>query len=212
MEQDVKRHAQVYMLTAEQADAATDVVGDAFRHYPVPRYVLGEDSPDTDAQMARLIRFFVLARALRREPILAVDHDGRLGGVALVSDPAGPPSPDELAVLREQTWSVLGAEPRRRYEHFGNVCKRFHVDEPHLHLNILAVRRSLHGKGLGRRLLDAVHALADESPGVQGVTLTTETPSNVELYRHFGYEVIGHQPVGDGLETWGLYRRKAAAP
>jgi hypothetical protein len=39
------------------------------------------------------------------------------------------------------------------------------------------------------------------------VSLTTENPRNVELYRHFGYEVVGQGPVGPGLQTWGMFLR-----
>ena len=40
----------------------------------------------------------------------------------------------------------------------------------------------------------------------EGVTLTTEDPSNVPLYEHFGYQVVGHARVAPGLESWGFFR------
>ena len=39
-----------------------------------------------------------------------------------------------------------------------------------------------------------------------GVSLNTETTANVAFYRYFGYEVIRHDQVGEGLETWTMYR------
>jgi len=39
------------------------------------------------------------------------------------------------------------------------------------------------------------------------VTLTTETPANLSLYDHFGYQVRGHVRVSPALESWGLFLR-----
>ena len=158
--------------------------------------------------MKRLVGFFLMARVLRNEPIFGVEVDGALAGVALMSNPAGPPSPPALATLREQVWGELGTGPRSRYEAFGAATGTFEVPDPHLHLNIIAVRRARHGSGLGRRLLEVVHAVA-AADGIQGVSLTTEREQNVRLYEHFGYRVVGHARVGDGLETWGMFRSRS---
>lgn len=197
----------ICLVPSNEIETVTDVVSDAFRQYPVPLFVLDDSMPDPGEGMRPLISFFVMARALRREPIFSVARNGTRIGVALVSDPDGPPAPPEFSSLREQTWARLGPDVRRRYEQFGEATRAFAVDEPHLHLNILAVRRAHHGEGIGRLLLNAVHALAESTPRFRGVTLTTESPANLGLYQHFGYEVVGHARVGDGLETWGLYRR-----
>jgi hypothetical protein len=52
----------------------------------------------------------------------------------------------------------------------------------------------------------AVHDLAQADSQSAGVTLTTESPQNVALYRHFGYRVLGHARVSDELETWTFFR------
>jgi hypothetical protein len=39
-----------------------------------------------------------------------------------------------------------------------------------------------------------------------GVTLTTEDPDNVPMYRHLGYSIIGHATVAPDLRTWGFFR------
>jgi GNAT superfamily N-acetyltransferase len=72
---------------------------------------------------------------------------------------------------------------------------------------MIGVRGTHQGRGLARRLLEAVHALAAGDAGSRGVSLTTELAKNVPLYEHFGYAVIGHVWVNEGLETWSMYRR-----
>ena len=71
---------------------------------------------------------------------------------------------------------------------------------------MIGVRRALAGTGLGRGLLEAVHQVAAEARESKGVSLSTEVPRNVELYRHFGYQLIGQATVAEGVETWGMFR------
>jgi GNAT superfamily N-acetyltransferase len=72
---------------------------------------------------------------------------------------------------------------------------------------MIGVRREAQGRGVGRALLESVADLALSHGETDGVTLTTEERSNVNLYRKFGYEVIGHVEVTPDLETWGMLKR-----
>ncbi|MBT8404516.1 MAG: GNAT family N-acetyltransferase, partial [Gemmatimonadetes bacterium] len=62
------------------------------------------------------------------------------------------------------------------------------------------------GSGVGRRLLEAAHRFAVDDPEARGVSLTTEVESNVDLYRHFGYRLIGEATLDGALTSWGMYR------
>ena len=76
-----------------------------------------------------------------------------------------------------------------------------------IHLNMIGIRNSHKGQGLARPILDAVHQMSDADPNSTGVSLTTERDRNVKLHEHFGYGVIAHKQVSDGIQTWGLFRR-----
>jgi GNAT superfamily N-acetyltransferase len=71
---------------------------------------------------------------------------------------------------------------------------------------MIGVREEARGEGLGRALIDEVHRMSREDPASEGITLTTELPANLPLYRHLGYEIIGHVEFGEGVETWGFFR------
>ena len=103
-------------------------------------------------------------------------------------------------------WKELGAAERKRYEAYGDIAGRFDVKAPHHHLNMIGVRRTHAGRGLGRRLIEAVHELARSDAGSAGVSLSTETRANVELYEHLGYRLLGHARVSESLETWAFFR------
>jgi GNAT superfamily N-acetyltransferase len=192
------------LLDGPRADDVIGVLCDAFADYPIMQYVLGEGG-DYGARLRTLIGFFAGARFLRQDAIIGVSVDGELRGVALCSLPDRVPPP-EMDQLRERTWAALGADARARYDRCVEVWTPLGVAEPNVHLNMLAVPTKHQGQGLARALLDRVHALSRERDDSRGVTLTTEVESNVELYRHVGYRIVGQGTIAPGLETWGMYR------
>jgi len=195
----------ILTLDAERATDVVDVLGEAFFDYPVMRFVVG-DEPDYEARERRLVGLFVMARVLRGEPMLGVPGASGLEAAAIVSRPDGRPAPDAFRSLAREVWQDLGAPARARYEAFAAACAPFQVAQPHLHLNMIGVRRAAQGKGLARTLIDRVHAMSQDDATSQGVTLTTEDPRNVALYEHLGYEVVGTATVAPKLTTWGFFR------
>ena len=192
-------------VAADDVEGALDVLCDAFHDYPVMRFVLGTER-EYEQRLRTLIRMFTLARVLRQEPLLGVRIDGVLRGVALVSNPAGPPAPAAFTELRERVWDELGAEARERYEVLTSAWSRFTVEGPQLHLNMLAVERPFQGQGISSALLHAVHAMAERIPDSIGVTLSTEARVNLRIYERFGYRIIGHAVITPRLESWGMLR------
>lgn len=197
--------AEVLSLGGDRAHEVVDVLCESFRAYPVMRFVVGAEAVDYDARIRTLIGFFTMARVLRGETLLGIEHGSRLAAAALVSRPSRR-SPSEVAELRERTWSVLGPAARGRYEAFGAACAPVQIEEEHIHLNMVGVRVDLQGQGLGGRLIEHVHSMSRRDPESIGVTLTTEDPNNVPLYEHLGYEIVGRAVVSPELTTWGFFR------
>ncbi len=194
-------------LESSAADDIVDVMSDAFYDYPVMRYVLGDSGPDYERRLYLLNHLFVMGRALRNEPLIGIVENGTLCAAATMSYPdKQAPSPTGLEALRDDVWLELGTEARDRYERCVAAWAPLAVDLPQIHLNMIGVRRTLHGQKLGRRLLDEVQAISRQTPGSRGVSLTTELPRNVELYQHMGYEITGEVNVTPELKTWALFR------
>lgn len=196
---------RVDTLGRETFPEVTAALCDAFADYPVMRFVLG-DAGNYRERLTRLIGFFVTARVVRDDPMLAVSAGTELGGVAIVTLPGDTPPSPALEAAREETWAMLGADARERYEACGRAWGPLGVAAPNLHLNMLGVRPRHQGRGLTRLLLERVHALSRERADSEGVTLTTEDARNVPLYEHFGYRLTGHARIAPELETWGFFR------
>jgi GNAT superfamily N-acetyltransferase len=185
-------------------DDVVRVLCAAFVDYPVMRYVLGElgDYPE---RLRTLIGFFHGARVLQGDPILGIAERGELVAVAVCTAPGGV-APPELALLRERTWAALGADALARYEDCVRAWDSTGVDEPNIHVNMLAVVPVAQGRGYGRALLERVQAMSRERADSRGVTLSTESERNVALYRHLGYRVVGRATIAAGVETWDFFR------
>jgi GNAT superfamily N-acetyltransferase len=199
--------ATVRRLDRADVPAIIHVFADAFRDYPVMRHVLG-DAPGYGRRLHRLVRLFVMARALRAEPMFGIHGpNGVLAGAMTVSFPGVGETPAEFPDLRREVFEDLGADAQERYESYGAATAGFHFDDPHAHVNMIGVRPVMAGSGFARLMLECVHRVAEERPGTKGISLTTEDPRNVAFYEHMGYELVGRARVTDGLETWGFFRR-----
>jgi ribosomal protein S18 acetylase RimI-like enzyme len=198
-------------LAHDQIEAAAAVLVDAFADYPVMAYLIGATGSPARARLTALFEYFVAARVLRDGLVLATGSEPSIDAVALVTTPLEGAAPPELAARREALWRQLGDDALVRYQGCGEVWRRFALAQPHYHLNLIGVRRSAAGRGLGRRLLDEIHARSAADPRSAGVTLTTEDPANVSLYLRFGYQVVGESLLAPGIRTWSFFRPDRSA-
>ncbi len=201
---------RIEQLSEHQIAEAAAVLADAFTGYPYFEYVLRGTGKNYHPFLLELNSFYCLARFAREEHVLGLFDGDEMAGVALIAIADGRESPESLDPIRESIWAKIGDAAKARDGDFDAVCKRFNPPEPRLHLDMLAVRTIHHGRGFGRALLDRTHELSESTPGSRGVSLTTETPANVQLYKHFGYSEIGSGMVADAFRTWTMFRPNAA--
>ncbi len=196
--------SSITRVPASDPAQVVDVLCEAFHDYPVMRFVLGDDG-EYDARLRKMISLFVTARILLDDAIFGVYDADKLVAVATTSDPARPSHP-EFAALRDAVWTGLGEAASARYQQCVTAWQSLESHAPQFHVNMLGTCAAQRRTGLGRKLLEQVHATAAMKPECQGVSLTTETASNVEFYRYLGYEVIGTAFITPELRTWSLMR------
>lgn len=191
-----------------EASCLADVVAvqcDAFHDYPTMRFVLGAPGSDYEERLAALIGLFLDTTLLKGGVVFGSRVATELVAAAdAVRSPA--PEPPELASRRESVWDRLGGQARARYEAYSTATRAFVPHSPYYYLSMLGVRGRCAGRGLTRSLLEKVQALSLADPTSTGVALETEDPGNVSFYQYFGYRLIGHAEIGDGLESWGFFR------
>ena len=112
-------------LTAARGADIVSVFCDAFRDYPVMRYITGPLG-DYGARLHHLINFFVGRRVQQGGPLFGIVRNGRLLAAAAMTLPNEPMMPPGAAALRDETWRQLGDDARTEttpnltlYQHFG---------------------------------------------------------------------------------------------
>ncbi len=203
----LSQNYEIRYLAGINAAKVVRVLSNAFYDYPVMHYVLGNKN-NYKERLHKLIGFFVEARVLRNEPMLGVyNSENILVAAAIVTLPENIPTPGKLIERRKILWHELGSEEQKRYEFYGNASGALLPPEPHHHLNMIGVIPEYKGKGLARLLIDEVVELVSSHPESTGLSLNTETESNVKLYLHFGFSLIGHTKVAD-METHAFFISK----
>lgn len=201
---------RVSQVGVERFEEVVAALCDAFRDYPVMRFILKDAGEHYDELLPQLIGYFTDSRFSRNWPVLGVECEGTLVAAANVSPPQSVPAPPALEERYAALCRSIGDAAVERFGRFAEACGRLEPKEPHYSLGMVGVRSEHHGRGYGRSLLDAVHALSDSDSTSRGVALSTETPENLSLYQHFGYEILGEERI-DELTTWALYRRSAVS-
>jgi ribosomal protein S18 acetylase RimI-like enzyme len=125
-----------------------------------------------------------------RHGLAWTDSDFR--GSALWLPPGEHPDEEELggivaATLEERKQGLLLAA----LEELG----RYHPEEPHWFLPLIAVDPSWQGNGIGSRLMQ--HAVAQCDATNTRAYLESSNPRNISLYERHGFRVVGEVRHGD---------------
>lgn len=184
--------------------AALNILCPAFHDYPVMRYVIGEFDPDYPGKLQELIGFFIEARLIRKVPLIGLRDGNELLGVAVVSPPEELPMPPELEACRAHVERRLGPNAMARFDQYDKGCEA--TDPGHFahYLGMVGILPGAQGRGLGRRMIDAVKGRARSHPESAGVVLNTEIESNLPFYEKVGFRKVSESDVGP-LHTWSFY-------
>lgn len=143
---------------------------------------------------------------------VAVEDGGRPAAVCAWV-PASELSPGPAAVWRSGLWrtvlpSAFGPAATwrlLRHEHVTDAALARWATPDTGYLWCLGVDPERHGQGLGRRAVD-LGVAAMRRAGLTRCLLKTETPANVALYRHLGFELLEEVADPHAVPAWILRR------
>ncbi len=196
-------------IPRERADEAVEVLALAFEHDPFMQYLLSGQSQQTafHRQLCEIYHFLCVMCFDLEWPLLGYEVDAKIVGVACVEDPDDKPQPDSVKRGYDRLTSVIGPEATHRLEAYFKLTDQYRPKQPSHYLNSMCVRPEAQGRGYGRIMLDAVHALSEAHETSSGVALDTENAVNVPLYEHCGYGVIAKTKL-EHLDVWYMFRPK----
>ena len=196
--------AEVFRIPAYRIQEAGEAMAEAFMDDPFCRFVMPDDV--TRQELAReMFTLTCRSRIEREEILLGMEDEGRIAGVICASGPAVTQMPDRLRAAWEEFDKRLGSLGAERFDRYVELERERRSPEPQIHVNGLAVRPALQGKGLGRALLESVIAISESTPESAGVGLDTATIENVRFYERRGFRVLSEGDIG-GCRMWFMFR------
>ncbi len=197
----------------EEVLAAVEMLSRAFQDDPGALIV--EPDPLLRPEATRSL-FAPVVRAAQRwgHVVAAVRPDGTIGGVATWLPPGHETTSE--AELADAGWpEAVAAVPAAAARNdpmiaFLEAQHERAIGRPHWRLEFFGVDPGLQGTGVGSRLLETGHAVADA--GGEPCWLETFTRENVAFYERRGYRVVIEGMVpGTGVPLWGLIREPRLA-
>ncbi|HLL32472.1 MAG TPA: GNAT family N-acetyltransferase [Streptomyces sp.] len=178
-------------------DACARVLAGAFGREPSTYWICGTSTAVRENWFAATLRAQATLPGARRYTLAPCD--GRPIAAAVLTPPARVPSLATQARWATHTLTRCGPRALRRTLLY---LQRTEADVPEgaWTLEFIGVTPAAAGRGAGRRLIER---LLVDTPG--GVFLTTADPSNVALYRRFGFDTLRHLTVGP-LNVAAMYR------
>lgn len=197
----------VRRLTTADQDPATAVLARAFLDYPLMALIAPEPATRLPVVMA-IMRFSCIVRTGLDYPLLGAFREGTLAGVAGLTPPVEIDWTDEVKAAYEAAGRAMGPEGTAILEAYSGLAESFKpAAEPVWYLGVIGVDPGHQGAGVGSALLTAIDQLVDADTSCAGIYLDTETASNVALYQHRGYHVLG-ETTYRGMPIWGMLRRR----
>lgn len=189
--------AAVIYLAEDQIDEAVECLVIAFVDDPIFGYFFPRHEPDRLGKLRALFEFGCRYRLITGQPLLALDLDGQIVGVANVRTPGSIESNDEIDGLWEKASGIIGEEASARFNVYAQLKDSIVPKTPHHYLVSLAIKPGHQGIGLGGTLLEAVCKLAEDDPSSEATILDTCKDINVSFYEKHGFETIGEGDVGN---------------
>ena len=190
----------------DSLEQAVDVLAAAFFNDTLVRYTLSAHSEGYPERVRVMFRFFCGMYLTLGLPVIGVVQDRVPVGIACLSVPGEKKWPETLVKEASECNEFLGKKAVERMSGCEALKKKYAPDRPYCYLAALGVHPDYQGRGLAGLLLDRTHEISGGSRDSSGVYLETASMKNVDMYRHFGYNLISKDSLENTVDLWYLFR------
>lgn len=202
----------VITLTAEDKPQVVAVLSESFYQYEVMRYIFDgtEAAGEYETKLNAILGYYFEYCLAHDGVMLGVRENGRVMAVLCAGVPSEPETPASFNQVKRVLLDVIGDEAQARSDFYDQSTHEYDPEQSHYYVDVIGVSLSHQGKGLGRKLLKALHDISQKDPESSGVCLFTENENNARFYQRMGYEILAEFDVVKGLHSWACFRPDTA--
>ena len=197
---------QIIRITKDSLEEATEVLSGAFEDDPLINYFLYGHTDDFPEKLSGLFRYQCLMYLEMDLPVFGTVQNSRITGIACLSIPGKRERPDTLVKADKEFEKSMGPDSFDRIKRYMNLSKKHTPESPHHYLAALGVDPDFQGQGYARLLLDRVSEISEKHGTSTGVFLETAKSKNVEMYKHFGYNLLATEKFDGVIDLWYMFR------
>ncbi|MDO7673573.1 MAG: GNAT family N-acetyltransferase [Reinekea forsetii] len=179
----------------------------SYKDEPTFKYLLDAQRPGYKQRIRATIRELIGLHMDRGGFIFGVVHkaDDRLLGVAFFSDLQLKMDISKQLFWRLKMILTAGFESTRRFVDYFNDVQESLPSKNHRMVSLIGIHPDFQKQGLGKLLLESIHAITDQDENSIGLFLDTGNNRYLDFYQSLSYEVFTELPLGQ-LKEFVLYR------
>ena len=199
-------NTQIVTITKGTQAVAVEVLVHAFVDDPLIRYFLSGHEKDYLKGVRKVFEYQCLMYIEMQLPIFGTVLNSNITGVACLSVPEKKKRPDSLVEADSEFVSYMGPDSFDRVKRYMNLNKKHTPEAPHHYLAALGVHPDFQGQGFARLLMDKVNEISGNHGKSTGVYLETAKMKNVEMYKHFGYNLLATEKLDGIVDLWYMFK------
>ena len=197
-------------LVNDDMEFCVDLIARAFKNDPLFTHALSSDLEKRSFSRFLLEKSLILGAY----SIVIKDYTTTLGVASYEKDSGsvlkGLINMLRLDFLREiiTLKSTLSPESFAFFNRYMRFTTSVRPKVPHYYLVFIGIAPEAQGRGLGRAIIEEIHARVDADETSAGIGLDTENEANVTYYEKFGYKLID-QRIIDSVTVYAMFRAKS---
>ena len=200
-------------LRSDEIPLAAKMIATAYEDDPSVAALI--ESVDKSGRVEILEKYFAQLLRLGKKfgRVIAMDHDGALGGLAIFYPPGTyPPKGFSYWINSIITvmvlWPKVGLKRLARLQNISTALTVAQPLKPHYYLELGCVAKNLHNSGIGTRLSSHLFSLSDRDN--IGVYAETSNKQNLQILKKIGYATANRRQIY-GINFWSLWRKPKTA-
>lgn len=202
--------ATLETLETLEIESCAQVIMRAFKNDPLFTHALSSDE-----EKASFVRFLLKKSLSLGEKSIVMKDQTTILGVASYEKDSGSVLKGLINMVRFDfireiltLKRMLSSESFAFFNRYMRFTTSVRPKAPHYYLVFIGIAPEAQGRGLGRAIIEEIHAHVDADATSVGIGLDTENEANIAYYETFGYKLIDQRNIDD-VTVYAMFRSKS---